>query len=290
MTNGFKNNKAIIPFILVLVVLALIGFAGYYFGFLKFIYAVMMPERFSAFSLPLLAIIFGIAAFFSPCSFTVLPAYIAHHLTGDAENTDKRFGRALYFGMIASLGILTVNLIIGLAIAVLGVAVPFAKDPRDDIPLILGVRIATGFAIAYFGLFAILDKPLFIPFLERAVGQFRSRFTQNTFFYGMFYNGAAIGCTGPILLGLMLYAFSTASFAGALSAFIIFALTMSVLMVTFTLVIALFRESIARSIAPVLPLIKKIAGVVMLVTGLSIALLTLEGNRIFVKLFFPFLE
>lgn len=284
-----QHTKAIASFLVILGILTLIGFSGYYFGFLKFIYAVMMPERFNTFPLPLLSIIFGIAAFFSPCSFSVLPAYVVHQLTGDTGGKERRFSRALYFGFVASLGILTVNLIIGSFVAALGAAVPFAKDPRDDIPLILGVRAFAGLAIVYFGVHAFLDKPLFIPFLERMLQHARSRFTQHTFFYGMFYNGAAIGCTGPILLGLMLYAFSTASFLGALSAFVVFALTMSALMIAFTLIIALFQESIAHSITPVLPFIKKIAGAVMILTGLLITLLTLEGNKIFVKLFFPFL-
>lgn len=290
--RGLHYNKPLVSFLAILGIMTLIGFAGYYFGFLKFIYSVLMPGAFSGLPLPILAVVFGIAAFFSPCSFTVLPAYVAHSLGIDLheQKRGRRIVRALSIGGIASLGILTINLIIGVAIALLGSSVPFAKDPRQDIPLILGIRVVTGFAITYFGLLTLLDRPFFIPILERGMQRLRSDIAKSTYLYGMFYNGAALGCTGPLLLGLMLYAFSTASFLGALSAFVIFASTMSVLMIVFTALIAISKESIIQSFSPALPVIKKIAGLVMIIAGLSIVALTLEGNRVFVRIFFPFLE
>lgn len=291
-----SNTNQVLPtkkvalgyFFLVLLVLTLIGFAGYYFGFLGFIYNVMMPGELGKFPLIIMAIIFGIAAFFSPCSFTVLPGYVSHYIAEDPENAARPIKRGIYFGFIAALGVITINLLVGLVIAVLGSTAPFAKDPREDIALILGIRIIAGFLIATMGIFAVLDRPLPIPSLQKFIG--RATFGKSVFLYGLLYNGAAIGCTGPILLGLTLYALTTGSFTSTLVTFITFALTMGILMVLLTTAVAIFKEAAVHKLIPITPVIKKVAGWIMIISGLTIAILTIEGNQLFVKIFFPFLK
>lgn len=275
---GYKST---VPFLLVLGILILLGFLGYYFGFLGAISNVIMPESLGAFPLILLSMIFGIAAFFSPCAFTVLPAYVSHFLAG--RKIERKFLKLAYLGVMGAAGIIVVNMVIGVVIAALGAAAPFAKDPRQDIALILGIRIIAGFLIAGLGIFTLLRGGVNISWLHRLMGARKS-----IFFYGILYNGAALGCTGPLMLGLLLYAFAQASFLGAFTAFLVFSLTMGLLMLLLTLVAGFFQNAIP-SIAIATPVIKKIAAVIMIVVGLGIALLTLEGNRIFVKWFFPFL-
>lgn len=62
---------------------------------------------------------------------TVLPSCVSHYLAQDSQEQKGTVAKGLYFGFIAALGILTVNVAIGLVIALLGSAVPFAKDPRQ---------------------------------------------------------------------------------------------------------------------------------------------------------------
>ena len=50
------------------------------------------------------------------------------------------------------------------------------------------------------------------------------------YLYGFGYNGLGIGCGGPIMAGLFIFALSIGGFSSALFAFIIFALTMVILM------------------------------------------------------------
>jgi cytochrome c biogenesis protein CcdA len=248
-----------------------------------------MPEAFHKFSLPIVSIMLGTAAFFSPCAFTVLPAYVTHYLTQEKTPQRQTLSKGLYFGVLAALGVISVNVSLGLTIALLGSATPFAKDPREDIPLILGIRTLAGFLIAYLGLATILGKSFEIPILQKFADRASSK-EKSIFFYGVLYNVAAIGCTGPILLGLILYTLTLSSFVASLTSFIIFSLTMGILMVGFTLALTLTKENLARKLAPVTPTIHKIAGTVMIITCLTIALLTLEGNKVFVKIFFPFLK
>lgn len=282
-----NTKSSIFLFLIILFLFLIVGFAGYYFGFLGFIYNVMIKESFGKFPLVILSVIFGTAAFFSPCSFTILPGYVSHYLTKE-EAEKGSVAKGFYFGLISALGVITVNVIVGGVIALLGAAAPFAKDPRADIPAILAVRTLAGLIIAYLGLMTVLGKHIEVPYLQKRLGEIS--FGKSIFLYGMLYNGAAIGCTGPLLLGLILYTLTLGSFANAFLAFLVFALTMGALMIILTTSIAAFKVKAIQKIAPFTPVVQKTAGYVMLFAGLITALLTLEGNRIFVEIFFPFLK
>jgi len=68
--------RSSVPLLALVAIAVLTGFGllGYQLGFLQFIYNVMMPGNLGRFrSLSLLSVLFGTAAFFSPCALTVLP-------------------------------------------------------------------------------------------------------------------------------------------------------------------------------------------------------------------------
>ncbi|MBI2670423.1 hypothetical protein HYX18_00370 [Candidatus Woesearchaeota archaeon] len=283
------DKKSVFYTLLVIFIVVLIGYLGYKYGFLGFIYDIAMPGSFSKFNIILLSIIFGIAAFFSPCAFTVMPAFVSNYISKSSSNKGIK---AIKLGLLAALGVIIVDIIIGLIVAIFGAAAPFSKDPRTDIPIILFIRALIGLIIAVMGVMILLRKSINLPIIQKIfskLGQIRNP-TKNMFWYGLFYNGAAIGCTGPILLGLMLYAFSLGSFSVAFLSFFVFALTMGLLMLILTLLTAYFQETIMRKFVVTSMFTKYVAGVIMIVVGLSIFLLTLEGNNIFVRLFFPYLK
>jgi len=276
--------RSAIYFAVMLGLVSIVGLAGYYFGFLGFIYNIALPQAFSQYNLIILSVIFGVASFFSPCAFTVLPSYISHYASN--SRTGKR-KRSLYLGLMAAAGIVTVNLILGIMIGILGSAAPFASDPRQDVSAILAVRIIAGFLMAALGAFYLSGRSFYLPLLQSVQ---QKSFSKSIYAYGFIYNAAAIGCTGPILLGLMLYALSLGSFSAAVLAFLVFSLTMGMLMIAITLLADIFRRKFVTKISENYRVIKTIAGIVMIISGLSIALLTLEGNRIFVDIFFPYLR
>ncbi len=278
-----KGNRNVLYFIVALIVLIVIGFIGYYFGFLRFIYNVMIPETFSSYNIILLSIIFGIASFFSPCAFTILPAYVSNYI---GKKDDSSLRNSVYLGGMAALGMVTVNMILGLLIALLGSSIPFAKDPRQDIPVILGIRMLAGLFVAILGIAMLFGRQPNLHFIQR----FFSRLPRNMYTQGMVFNAATIGCTGPILLSLILYSLASGSFIKAITAFAVFSLTMGILMIVITLLTGLLRNVMIRRLAGIIPLVSKLAAVVMIIVGLSIFVLTLEGNNIFVKIFFPYLD
>lgn len=280
------NKKLIIYALLIITALIFVGFLGYYYGFLGAIYNVLMPQTFSKFNIIVLSIIFGIAAFFSPCAFTVLPAYVSNYLTKE-EAKKPTFSKLLKLGSLAAVGIIAVNMVIGTIIAILGSATPFSKDPRTDIPLILGIRVVAGFLIATLGVMTLMHKSFQLGFIQNFVS--KKGLSRSIFWYGVIYNAAALGCTGPIMLGLMLYAYASGNFATALTSFAVFSLTMGFLMVGVTVLTGLFKSIIMKKMIAATPIITKIAGIIMIIVGLTVAFLTLEGNNLFVRIFFPFL-
>jgi cytochrome c biogenesis protein CcdA len=117
--------------------------------------------------------------------------------------------------------------------------------------------------------------------------------TQNpareSFLYGVLYNLIGIGCTGAMLLGLILYTLTIGDFWTAFSAFAVFSASMGILMLIVTALVGLSQATLIRTLKTNMLGIRRASGAVMLVIGALTVAFVLEGNRIFTKLFFPFL-
>jgi hypothetical protein len=103
---------------LILVLLALIT-AGY-IGFRRFATAIM-PQM-GAYNLLALAVIAGVASFFSPCAFPLLPSYLSFYALTGRHNGERPAppARALGLGLAAAAGVVTFNLILGSVIGLAG--------------------------------------------------------------------------------------------------------------------------------------------------------------------------
>lgn len=272
----------------------LAGLAGYLFGFQGFVYGVAMPQAFGSLPLLLVAAVSGVAAFFSPCVFPLLPGYVAYTITSQEHSQRHRLPRMLYLGALAGLGIFTVNMALGMLIYALGAATPFQPDPRQDELWILLVRFAAGAIITTVGVLTLLQHSLGTGLLSRlegvavaASGGERSM-AARFFLYGLTYNAAGIGCTGPILLGLMLYAFVTGQ---AIVAFLTFSLTMALLMVAATALVGLAQHGFLERLKGATHTIQQVGGGVLVTVGLYTMLVLSfgPGRELFVRLFLPFL-
>jgi cytochrome c biogenesis protein CcdA len=111
---------------------------------------------------------------------------------------------------------------------------------------------------------------------------------RNTFVYGFLYNVIGIGCTGALLLALMLYALTLGSFWTALGAFIVFSGTMGFLMLVMTALVGLSHVAIVRRLKTSIPVIRKVSGAIMLIVGALTVAFVVQGNQLFTKIFFPF--
>ena len=279
--------------LLVVLGAAVLGWLGYRLGFWRFVTSIAMRQAFGNYNLFVLSAGAGVAAFFSPCVFPLLPSYVTYDL-GLQEGRGNRLARSLALGVAAALGVIAVNVAIGAVIAALGQATPFQPDPRKDPAAILIIRTLAGVAIAGLGVLTLTGRSLAAGLLARMIPTppaMSRRGFRNMFFYGFFYNAAGIGCTGPILLSIILFALTAGSAAAALGAFLAFSLTMGTLMVGVTVLAGLSQALLVQRLRLATPALHRLGGMVMILVGgyTAISLATGAGREIFVRLFLPFL-
>jgi cytochrome c-type biogenesis protein len=273
-------------------VAVLLAWGGYLLGFRGFIYGVAIPEAFGSLNIVVVAAIGGAAAFFSPCVFPLLPGYASFYLMA-AQRDRVGLSRSLHLGAMAALGIVAVNLVIGAIIAVLAEAAPFQPDPRQDSPAILGARFAAGVVIALMGVRGLLGhgSAIRLPkfFAKVMPGASTADGARGFFLYGLTYNAAGIGCTGPILLGLMLYSLVTGE---ALIAFLTFAFTMGTLMVIVTALVGLAQTKLLIRLRGATHAIQRVGAIMLMTVGVYTMLILSfgSGRDLFVRIFLPFLH
>ncbi len=111
-----RPSLAWLQYMLLLGAFLVVVYAGYS-GFRTF---ATTPDL-TVFNLYALAVIAGIASFFSPCAFPLLPSYFSfYHLAdSDEKGMSKGAGKSLRLGLAASFGVITFVLVLGLMFALL---------------------------------------------------------------------------------------------------------------------------------------------------------------------------
>lgn len=275
---------------LVLLVLAMIGLG--YLGFRHFATTVM-PQM-GAFNLLALAVIAGVASFFSPCAFPLLPSYLSFYVTARGDSAQSApTAHAWVLGLAAAAGVITFTLVLGAVIGLLGAGAGKALSISGPEPslFVRWFRGGVGVILIALGVAQWLNLNL-KPGLADALA-WRTRPQRETqrpattlFFYGLGYNAAGMGCTGPILAGLTVFALSTGGFGAALTAFVVFSLTMGVLMLLVSGLVATSQETLILRLKASTPRIKKVASILLVLVGLF-NIFTALSVGLFVRLLFP---
>lgn len=276
--------------VLLIVFVVVIG-AGY-LGFRVF----ATTPTLSAANLYLFAVVAGVASFFSPCAFPLLPSYFSFYQNAGrhTEGARDRTGRALSFGLAAALGVITFALILGAIIAVLGTGVAqrlsiSAPEASQFVRIFRGV---VGGILLTLGVVQLLEwnlKPRFvdaIAFYTRPRREGERGPATNLYLYGLGYNAAGMGCTAPILAGLIVVALASGGVASALSAFLVFAVTMGALMLAVSLLVAASEETLITQMKAAAPKIKRAASYVLILVG-AFNIYTAINLPVFLSLLFP---
>lgn len=211
----------------------------------------------------------GVAAFFAPCPFAVFPAYMAYFLNTEASHvpavppSGQRIRHALWTGAVVSLGIFAFYLIMGIILALFGTALASLTNwiKLAVIPLffIAGWMLLSGRSVGTQKLDAMAAS-----LGRRARG---GRHTVNMFLYGIVYGIAAAACHLPVLIVLALSPILAGSFLVGVGTFVSYALGASLLLVVFTVLISKHRQVLIRSLGLYGERVKKVAGVIFLLTG-----------------------
>lgn len=208
------------------------------------------------------AFLAGVATFFAPCSFPLLPGYVAYFLgTGSGGSDDPglaaRLGRAAVVGGVVSLGfVLVYGVLAGIAVSVGTRAlrdVAILEVVVGALLVVLGVGMATG---------RLQTDRVHVQLPERR------RTTGGYFLFGVIYAVAAAGCTAPLFIAIAALAIDSGP-VGALAILGAYALGMSLLMVAVTLASAVGRAGTLRVVTRNTGRINRVAGALLAVAGVA---------------------
>lgn len=229
-----------------------------------------------------LAIFAGVASFFSPCAFPMLPGYIAYYLKKDAEaGGEIPMRKAAISGSVSAAGIIIVYLIIGVLMVYAGTTV---EKYTSLFTLIIGI-ILVGLGVLMFTPlqywkivrpFQILWARLKRLGREKGEGASQTQsgttgepgFYSGLFIYGLGYGAAAAGCTAPVFIAVVLAAMAAGSLPLGILIVILYTVTAALLMLGVTVAIAYFGAGSAQKLSKYTEKIKKISGVVLVAAGI----------------------
>jgi len=217
-----------------------------------------------------LAFLAGVASFFSPCSFPLLPGYMSYYLTIEegVTNGPAILKRSIYLGSLAALGILLVYAVSGALLWAFGKAV---QDYLAALNPVVGV------IIVLLGLVLLTGRSITLGPLGKLTGGLQSKGgdggnempERNVFLFGAGYGIAASGCTAPIFLGLVVASLPGGP-SSVVSSILFYSLGMGLLMVVSTVLVGLSKEPLIRRMRTSTPAIKKASGAVLVLVGLAL--------------------
>lgn len=263
-------------------------------GYALFLYLIVnaFPNA-SSLGIVFVSVVAGVASFFNPCAFPILPGYLAQYYVSapaGGERKKSRLGSILLYGFVAAVGVIVFNIFLGAVVGILGTG--FAQslgltgpNPNEYIRwfrgivgaflILLGYSHATGRGIN----FSRLGH--WIPRYKETKSPAR-----NFFYYGFFYPLIGISCGGPILASLTLFALASGGFASAFSAFLIYSAVMAFLMLAVSLLVGLSREGLLKVVGNSVLTIKKTSGVILVIVG-AFLIFSAVFVQTFTKLLFP---
>jgi cytochrome c biogenesis protein CcdA len=205
----------------------------------------------------------GMIAVVNPCGFAMLPAYLSYFLGLDDPSRDQRSAvlRAVATGLVVSAGFVVVFGIIGLAIELFSLSI---GEQLPYVTMVIGVALA-GLGVAMlFG----FEPTVALPKLDKGTG---SRQLGSMFVFGISYAIASLSCTIPVFLVAVTGVFTTGSTAEGLAVFLAYAAGMAIVLISLTVTLALARRSLVNRLRSALPKIHRISGVLLVVAGAFLA-------------------
>ena len=190
----------------------------------------------------------GVASFFSPCIFPIIPVYISILSNGEKKSLSKTLAFVL--------GLSVTYIVLGFGAGVIG-----------DLFLNSKVRIIGGIIVVILGLFQM--EILKLKFLEKTKimnyeGENQSIFS--TFLLGLTFSLGWTPCVGPILASILILASSSGDTTNSVVLMFIYLLGMATPFMIFSLASkALFKKM--SFIKKYLPTIKKVGGFLIIIMG-----------------------
>lgn len=201
----------------------------------------------------------GVATFFAPCAYPLLPGYVAFYL-GDTEASAPlagRLRRAATVATLASLGFFVVYAALFGAVAAAGTrfleGIALLELVVGGLLVVFGAAMAAG---------RVTPSALHVRLPDR------ERSKSGFFVFGVVYAVAAAGCTAPVFLGVAGLALSSSA-GGAVLVFAAYAGGMALLMLVVTALVATGRDRLLDPLVDNSARVGRAAGVLLVLAGLA---------------------
>ncbi|MEM9033875.1 MAG: cytochrome c biogenesis CcdA family protein [Actinomycetota bacterium] len=204
----------------------------------------------------------GMAAALNPCGFAMLPAYLTYFVGTGEEGADqgRSITRALMVSLVLTAGFVLVFGVFGL------ITTPFAISIEEHLPW---VTIVIGIALAILGVAMLAGKQVMLSVPKMGAGGGRE--LPSMFLFGISYAVASLSCTIGPFLAVTTSTFRSANYASGVLAFVTYGLGMGLLISILTLAVALAQTSVVTTIRKALPYVTRVSGVLLVLAGLYVA-------------------
>lgn len=204
----------------------------------------------------------GLVAALNPCGFALLPGYLGLVVAGGAHQSARQMGvaRALAATAAMSAGFLTVFGVFGLVIS------PLVSTAQRYVPF---ATVVIGVSLVAAGLWLLAGKDLRIA-LPRPAGGVPTGQLGSMYGYGLAYAIASLSCTIAPFLAVISITFKHGSALTGVLAFLAYAAGMTTTVGLAALAVALFGRAGAGIARRILPYAGRIAGALVLLTGLYV--------------------
>ncbi len=229
------------------------------------------PMSVAQVSVPALAILAALGSFFSPCSFPLLPGYMAYYLGLDAQSKQRPSTLvAASRGFFASIGMILVYGII--AIVVFAVGYSAAASVQYLGPIVGGILVFLG-ALTLSNLqyhkfvepFRKLRQKIF-PKKEgdeaKDIG-----IGAKMFGYGVGYGAAGFACVAPPFIAAVLNATIYGSIFYGILVLVIYSALVIALMIAITILLTEAGQIAIQKMNKYVNVIKKVSGIALIIAG-----------------------
>ncbi len=213
-----------------------------------------------------LAFVAGIASFFSPCVFSLVPAYVGYlggrSLTGQTSKVNQR--RTFIHGVAFVLGFSFVFISLGLAFSALSV---FFFQIRDILAK------AGGVIVILFGLH--MTGLIRIPFLNYDLRP-QSKAAANSgllssFLMGIFFSAGWSPCVGPTLGLILTLAIERANIAQGVGLLSVYSLGMAIPFLAAAIGVG-WVSQVLKNYGKVMKVVEIVTGIILIIVGVMLFL------------------
>jgi len=203
----------------------------------------------------------GMVAAFNPCGIVMLPSYISY-LIGEGEVETRRslirtISKGLWLGLSMTLGFLTIFVIAGFLLSLLG---------RALINVFPIWSFLMGVLIFLLGLGMLLGKKVSLP-LRVNIKQGK----RSVYFYGIAYGITSLSCTLPAFLFVLTESMQDNSLLMVILKFIVYSIGMGVVVTSITIVSLVSKRYVQQLLSKNMAMIQFISSIVILISGIYIS-------------------